>query len=163
MATKNIARSAVEGGRAGRFTEKVKTRSQRRKVRAMLHGQDATGQDAVDKFERRSAPIREKAWDGGFRDKLAPLHRWLQKNAGRPWNKVYSELCARFDRRSLKGWHLLSAHVDVYTVIGHGPALPGWRVNQPAYTSGPYVDRHGILRYRQYRRWPPREKQAGRV
>jgi hypothetical protein len=36
-------------------------------------------------------------------DLLNPLHRYLRKQVGRPWNKVYAEICA--DRRSGHALH----------------------------------------------------------
>lgn len=39
-------------------------------------------------------------------DLLGPLRRYLRSNLGRPWNKVYSEICAAADARSLRGMHL---------------------------------------------------------
>ncbi len=36
-------------------------------------------------------------WQGGskyFSDLLGPLHRYLLSNVGRPWDLVYSEICA---------------------------------------------------------------------
>lgn len=43
-----------------------------------------------------------------LRDLLGPLTRFLQKNIGRPWNEVYSEICATLDRREITGHHLIS-------------------------------------------------------
>ncbi len=43
-----------------------------------------------------------------FRDLLGPLTRFLQKNVGRPWDEVYSEVCATLDRREITGHHLIS-------------------------------------------------------
>lgn len=52
-------------------------------------------------------------WSGKeFSDFLAPLRRFLEKNVGRPWNKVYSEICEHADSRSLTGWHLRT-HVEM--------------------------------------------------
>jgi len=46
-------------------------------------------------------------WGGKeFSDFLTPLCRFLEKNVGRPWNKVYSEICEHADARSIDGWHL---------------------------------------------------------
>lgn len=42
-----------------------------------------------------------------FSDNDNPLRRYLQKQVGRPWDAVYSEICAVADRRSLSGYHLL--------------------------------------------------------
>lgn len=42
------------------------------------------------------------------------IKRWLRKQVGRPWDKVYSELCAQFDRRTLKGREVRKTIVDLY-------------------------------------------------
>lgn len=41
-----------------------------------------------------------------FSDLLGPLHKYLRKQVGRPWNHVYSELSQHLDRRSLSGLHI---------------------------------------------------------
>jgi len=43
----------------------------------------------------------------GFTDVLSPLYRWLDKQVGRPWNKVYSEICANLDKRKVTHVHVL--------------------------------------------------------
>lgn len=143
MATKNMARSAVEGGRAGRGSDRNETRKERRRARTFVRFLDP---------DTAAPPRRVDGWCSGLTDKLAPLDRYLQKNAGRPWDKVYSELCQRFDRRTLKGHHLLSGHVDRYTVRGHGHHSRPHEAGPPEL-GGAWIDRHGILRYKQRRRW----------
>ncbi|MBZ5520789.1 MAG: hypothetical protein LAP21_00890 [Acidobacteriia bacterium] len=39
-------------------------------------------------------------------DVLNPLRRFLRSRLGRPWDKVYSELCAGLDRRKVTGLHI---------------------------------------------------------
>lgn len=41
-------------------------------------------------------------------DVLGPLEGYLRKNVGRPWNDVYSEICANLDRRSTTGAHVFT-------------------------------------------------------
>jgi hypothetical protein len=41
-----------------------------------------------------------------FTDVLGPLYRFLRTNVGRPWDKVYSELCAGLDKRKATGLHI---------------------------------------------------------
>lgn len=61
--------------------------------------------DGEDGFEDRVAPRqRQTKW---FDDHLQPLRRWLRKQVNRPWDKVYSELCATIDTRTTTGQHLL--------------------------------------------------------
>jgi len=45
----------------------------------------------------------------GYRDlneNLAPLRRYLHAQIGRPWNKVFSEICAGIDRRNTVQQHI---------------------------------------------------------
>jgi len=50
---------------------------------------------------------RQHGWDAkGFTDVLGPLRRFLRKNVGRPWNKVYSEMSKSLNKRTLTGQHI---------------------------------------------------------
>jgi hypothetical protein len=42
-----------------------------------------------------------------FSDNLGPLRRWLRAQVGRPWDCVWSELCAGVDRDTVAGQHLI--------------------------------------------------------
>lgn len=44
---------------------------------------------------------------------MGPIYRWLDKQVGRPWNKVHSELCQVLDKRKLTHAHVFT-HVDGY-------------------------------------------------
>lgn len=55
-----------------------------------------------------------------FTDVLNPLRGLLEKNVGRPWDDVYSELCKGLDRRSVTGQHVFTHlwdYVDRNTVV----------------------------------------------
>src|SRR5688572_27314763 len=41
-----------------------------------------------------------------FSDLLGPLRRYLRKQVGRPWDKVWSEIAQTLDSRSLTGLHI---------------------------------------------------------
>jgi hypothetical protein len=64
-----------------------------------------------------NAPERGKmrepdyGWSDGPIDHLNPLFNFLKSNVGRPWAKVYSEICAVADARSFAGKHLRE-HID---------------------------------------------------
>lgn len=141
MATKNLARTVVEGGRRGRYGERYLDRRRKRSIKVQLK------KGADDPIEVTAPWVLSE-----FSDRLAPIERFLQSNRGRPWDKVYSELCKRFDRRTLKGYHLLSAHVDLHMVGGHKESKR-WTAAYPGTGYGAWVDRHGILRYTQRRRY----------
>ena len=51
---------------------------------------------------------RQYGWDAKeFSDVLGPLRRYLNKQVGRPWDKVWSEIAHTLDSRSLTGLHIL--------------------------------------------------------
>lgn len=65
--------------------------------------------DSDDHGPRR-APIaahRQYGWNAKeFSDVLGPLRRYLRKQVGRPWDKVWSEITHALDSRSLTGQHI---------------------------------------------------------
>lgn len=86
-------------------------------------------------------------------ENLAPLRRYLRSNVGRPWNKVYSEICQRINRDSavqLHVWQHLMQDVctDPYVISG---AVGGrWHFMRHLF----YVDpRSGLLREPPPHRW----------
>jgi hypothetical protein len=83
----------------------------------------------------------------GLNENLAPLRRYLRANLGRPWNKVYSEVCQRINRNSAVQMHvwqhlMLEVCTDPHIVrgdVGQGPWSFRW--------FGFYVDaKTGLLR-----------------
>jgi hypothetical protein len=68
-----------------------------------------------------SPPAREgmKARHGSgtkfFNEHLGPLRRFLDANVGRPWDKVYSEICRHVDRGNVVQKHILT-HLFDYVV-----------------------------------------------
>jgi hypothetical protein len=64
-------------------------------------------------------PVREgmkSCWEGGTKElneHLGPLRRYLDKQVGRPWDKVFSEICAHIDRNSAVQDHVRD-HVEDY-------------------------------------------------
>jgi len=67
--------------------------------------------------EYESSPKRLPASKGRgtkmFSDFLTPLERFLRSNVGRPWDKVYGELCEHLDRRKTTGRHVFE-HLEDY-------------------------------------------------
>src|SRR5262249_44012500 len=52
-----------------------------------------------------------RGFQKSFTDVLGPLQRLLNRNVGRPWNKVHSELCTVLDKRKVTGRHVLD-HIE---------------------------------------------------
>jgi hypothetical protein len=136
MSTKNLARTAIEGGRANlnRWTRRHSHGRIRVRTQAFL----ALLRSGADP-EGTPVPARERVprW---FHDKLSPVERWLASQVGRPWDKVRAEIFARFDTRTTAGRHIVFEHI-----------LPeveacGLPTCDSCYDFA--VDRHGILRRR---------------
>lgn len=131
MATKNLARTAIEGGRTrfSKWHRRASNGVQRTHVHlvseSLVNGADA---DSV------VYPRREQVYRS-FNDKLGPAKRWLSTQVGRPWNKARSELFARFDIRTTPGRHIVFDHL-----------LPEVEGRRWMRRSDFVVDRCGILR-----------------
>lgn len=83
---------------------------------------------------------------------LRPLCRFLQKNIGRPWNDIYSEICQSTDRRTFRGHDLLEYlgwEVYVQCTIGEdGKAYAHHRWGGRTPVSGFYVHPEtGVLQW----------------
>ena len=83
-----------------------------------------------------------------FNENLNPLKRWLQKQVGRPWDKVYAEIVERNSKASTVGAHVyqhLFQYVEVHTRFT--PEGPRREDGSQVYRGLVYVDpRTGILR-----------------
>lgn len=123
MAVRDLSRTIIEGGRHCRSTINRKLRN--RRMRRMRF--DAEG-GVIGRMPNLSIACLY------HHDRLAPLQRWLRSNVGRPWRKVFRELCERHDVRTTKGWHLRD-HLRMELDRGWPWARQRW-----------IVDGHGILR-----------------
>ena len=85
MATKDLSRTVIEGGRVGfnQWARRHSHRLVRTRERMALGG----GDDWDDVVIARRTPIGR-----AFADKLSPAERYLAAQVGRPWSKVRSEL-----------------------------------------------------------------------
>jgi hypothetical protein len=149
MATKNLARTVIEGGRTGWYKVDVEfnERSDRRAVKRFC----GLVANDVEEYEDLVVPTRQPVFPE-FADKLRPAYRFLDSHIGERWDDVRALLFARFDSRSTPGRHVLFDHLlrDVRT----GPA-----VGYEGYARW-YVDEKGLLQRRKesrstYRREKP--------
>lgn len=137
MATKNLGRTALEGGRTNYY--KSTCRAIERSLRTANRGY---AQQALWLEEDLpSAPVRRPfGKKGNQTDKLTPVRAFMSKQAGRPWAEVRAELFSRFDPKTLAGRHILFDHIlkDVSEGGDHLAAVfADW-----------YVDHDGVLRER---------------
>lgn len=81
MATKNLARTIIEGGR-DRYNKWQRNYSHREE-RALTREHFARARELDDGFEALGIGRRTKVYKG-FRDKLGAPRRWLRSQVGRP-------------------------------------------------------------------------------
>jgi hypothetical protein len=88
----------VERPRSGRARVRAFQGSRRRR----RHRLDPDGESAPQRVGMRRDVIEHKF----FGEHLNPMYRYLHQQVDRPWAKVYGELCAQLDRRSVVQDHL---------------------------------------------------------
>jgi len=131
------------------------TRSYRDVRRQENNLQLVEGDDGVESDAPRKRSMK-KPQVAGYNNKtlnenLNPLKKWLLKNVGRPWNKVYSELRQQFKPTSAINLHIyehLFGYVELHASIndkGEVCGQPHWREPRPLQHGELYVDKHGIL------------------
>ena len=74
-------------------------------------------------FNYENAPKKESIKKRAYRahgwgvkelnEYLNPLENYMKRQVGRPWSKVYSEVCKNMDKRSAVGLHIFE-HIDGY-------------------------------------------------
>lgn len=137
MSKKNIARTAIEGGRTGysKHERRESSQHERANVRTIISG--AHGDPEV--FDDVMLPKRKKVYKD-FDDKLNPVERWLDSRVGKSWNKTYSLLKEKFDSRTTAGRHIVYDHMlrDIWM----SPDYSDRHAQYHRY----YVDNRGILR-----------------
>jgi len=106
-----------------------------------------SGEDYDSGPTRASSSRHEKS----LNENLAPLERYLKRQVGRPWNKVYSEIRERIDARSALGLHVLQ-HLEGYvatnTFLKDGQVFEYRRFGWVEEVRGLYVHpASGLLRY----------------
>jgi hypothetical protein len=98
-----------------------------------------------------------------FNEHLGPLRRFLESNVGRPWDKVYSEICQFVDRGNVVQKHILT-HLFDYVVTNvvlidgepcRGKAHCGHSYGQPLRTALRYhlwyvCPKSGLLKRTEY-------------
>lgn len=139
MSTKDISRSAVEGGRANynKYERSESHRHERSRAKVWL---DQVRFD--DELADASDPVPRNPVSKGFTDKLGPCWGWLRSHCGQPWDDVRSKLCSTFDTRKLSAWHIVNQHM-LTDVEGSGVAQPFF-----FRSCRFYVDDDGLLRDR---------------
>jgi len=124
----DMSKVLVESLRVGR-ARAYATEGTRRLRR---HDLDPDGEGGPHRIGMRRDVVERKE----FGEHLSPLYRWLDRHAGRPWAKVWGELCANLDRRSVVQAHAfqhIEDHVATRTFWRDGQVWVSsrWRDPQP--------------------------------
>ncbi len=127
------------------------------------YGRSAARVAWEDQPKREGMKVR-----GGARkslnEHLAPLRRYLAGQVGRPWNKIFADICRYLDRNSAVQDHVRD-HLDDYVatrVIVHRGEFchgNGYSIGRPLHTPFYVCPRTGILK----KNPSPRPWRFGRV
>lgn len=141
MSTKDLSRSIIEGGRAQRNKDYRQNKTQKHRAENRRFSMKA--RSLLDPDDMGVTPKRE-AVGKDFADKLGSAERWLASHIGESWDSVFSELCHRFDTRTVAGRHAVIDHMLGWV------CLPG---EMYRFSTRFFVDDDGILR-----KSPPRRQ-----
>lgn len=127
----------------------------------LTNQQSAQAMDASEDYDggpRRASSRRHEKW---LNENLAPLRRYLMRQVGRPWDKVYGEIRKTIDTRSAIGLHVLQ-HLEDYVTTDaflQDGVVCEWRWRCGAMSvSGLYVHpKTGLLRFAKRRKTPRQE------
>ena len=133
------------------------------KNREVKEARRSAREGGYDDLPRNSSmKPKSRKWDERkqLNEYLNPLVRYLSKNCGRPWNKVYSEICENMDRRGAVQDHIfqhLFDYVELHPIFKDGrPHSTGYGGLSRLYRTGWtfYVDKTGALREPKEKRPP---------
>jgi hypothetical protein len=119
-------------------------------------------QRRLQRYGEDGPPSRERIkarWEGGSKylnEHLGPLRRYLDEQVGRPWDRVFSEICAHIDRNSAVQDHVRD-HVEDYVTrqvvvidgvlcCGDGGYFYGIPLHQLGFRPWYVCPRTGLLR-----------------
>ena len=110
MATKNLARTAVEAGRYKSYKDErdQEKRIRRREERELLN-KVRLDPEAYDELSTPKETTLGKR--GAQGENLGAVYRYLDSNVGRNWDTVYSEIRERFDIRAINAYHIVMDHM----------------------------------------------------
>ena len=111
---------------------------------------------AQEDWPNREGIYAHKGHTKYFSEHLGPLRRFLEKQVGRPWDKVFAEICQHIRVDSAMQSHVrdhvfdfVEIHVtEIDGVVCHGS---GWHIGRPLESGGRWMQfyacpRTGILR-----------------
>jgi hypothetical protein len=115
------------------------------------------GRSLPDELLPKSIGMRRGVHEaGGFKplnENLAPLRRYLERQVGRPWNKVFSEIAANLKSSSTVQQHVLD-HIKDFVQLHPMAAARLWPGIGLRWYQGLYVDpRDGLLKRMERLAW----------
>lgn len=109
----DMCKVIVERPRPG-SSRHVARRSRRLDIRSIVVCEDADDAYPSCIGHRRAAAIAgDRKW---LNENLAPLRRYLERQAGRAWDEVWSEICANIDTGNAVQKHVLE-HVEDFVAV----------------------------------------------
>ncbi|MFH1098736.1 MAG: hypothetical protein V1723_02365 [Candidatus Uhrbacteria bacterium] len=103
MATKDLARTFIEGGRSP--GDRTKRRESIRRLRT--NHRQYCRRVVIDPEYYNEGAVPElpplSGWDTRSLHGTSAISRWLDAHVGRPWSEVYAKLCRQYDARSNLG------------------------------------------------------------
>lgn len=143
MATKDISRTVIEGGRY--YRNKRDRRTSNRLHRAGNRRYSKLAVSLIDPDDLGALPKRRPVRKD-FKDKLGPVYRWMSKQVGRKWDIVFSNLVHEFDTRTTAGRHVVNDHIVNNIIINPTDAGRWHYLQDGAYSRHEYyLDENGII------------------
>lgn len=108
MSKKNLARTAIEGGRhsSNKYERRKSHKYNRIEMKQYLNAVKLDPEHFDEEVEPETVHVYKE-----FTDKLNPMYRWLDAQVGRPWDEVRSEVFQKFDTRTTAGRHITFDHL----------------------------------------------------
>lgn len=149
MSVKKLDKSIIEGGqhRGSKEERKQRHHMERQAARAyisdVLKNMDTADEEVIEQ------PSKSHGW---FYASTKVVYRWLNKQIGRPWSEVHSELITRIDSDSVRD------QIDRYVIQEiESPQERYWKWSNPPEDPGTsyhrndfYVDEAGLLQKKKY-------------
>jgi hypothetical protein len=116
----------------------------------LIDSTEHRGRKLPDELLPKSLGVRRAVREaGGFKqlnENLAPLRRYLERQVGRPWNKVFSDIAANLKSTSTVQQHVRDHINDFVQLHPHADARV-WAGSERRWFQALYVDpRDGILK-----------------
>ena len=142
---KDMSKILVTTPRIGSWMKNYEVKNQRRSFRDGDY--DLPSYSSMKPKTRRTSCVRKS-----LNEYLNPLIRYLNKNIGRPWDNIYSDICKNMDKRTPVQSHIfqhLFEYVELNPIFKEGkPHQVGWGGLDLIYNDGWsfYIDKKGFLR-----------------